>query len=186
MADADNVLINDRACVQFFGDVVTGRTNQFYAALSRLMVRARTGKRRQKAVVNIDDLANVLVTDAWRQNLHISCEHDGVGFVLFDNGGDTGEMFGLVVFIHGDMEKRNTVPFNHRAQIIVVGYHTGNVTFQLAAVPTVQQVGQTMALLTGHEDDFLRLATVADLPVHREFFGDGCKGFAQPIQAERQ
>ena len=41
MTDADDVLINDRTGIQLLGYIMTGRTNQFYATLCRLMVGFR-------------------------------------------------------------------------------------------------------------------------------------------------
>ena len=55
VVDADDVLLNDRAGIEFAGDVMAGRTNLFGAAFISLVLRLGTGKAREEGVVNVDD-----------------------------------------------------------------------------------------------------------------------------------
>ena len=53
MANARNVLIDDGAGIEILCHIVTGRSNQFYSTLRRLMVRASARKSWQKTVMNV-------------------------------------------------------------------------------------------------------------------------------------
>src|SRR4029077_12710169 len=48
VGDADNVLLNDGAVVEHFGDVVAGGADQLYTAFERLMIGAGAHERGQE------------------------------------------------------------------------------------------------------------------------------------------
>src|ERR1700730_8159025 len=54
MADALDVLVDDRALVEVSGDVMRGGADQLDAALMRLMVGTRALEARQERVVDVD------------------------------------------------------------------------------------------------------------------------------------
>src|SRR2546425_9069199 len=54
MADALDVLIDDRALIEIAGDVMRGGADQLHATLVRLVIRPRALKTRQKRVMDID------------------------------------------------------------------------------------------------------------------------------------
>src|SRR6202012_851820 len=54
MADALDVLVDDRALVEVAGDVMRGGTDQLDAALMRLMIGPRTLEARQERVMDVD------------------------------------------------------------------------------------------------------------------------------------
>src|ERR1051325_536980 len=51
----DNLLDDTRSLIQPFGDKVRSGADDLYAALKRLVVRARAGKRREEGMMNVDD-----------------------------------------------------------------------------------------------------------------------------------
>src|SRR6266481_8263664 len=55
VTDPDDVLFNDWAVVQSLRNVMARCANELDAPVVRLVVRARSNKRRQKRVVNVDD-----------------------------------------------------------------------------------------------------------------------------------
>ena len=55
VADPTDVLLDDGALVELFGDIVRRRADDFDAALEGLMIRARADERRQERVMNVDD-----------------------------------------------------------------------------------------------------------------------------------
>src|ERR1700686_2745199 len=73
--DADDVLFDDRAVVQDFGNVVAGCPDQLYAALKGLMIRACAHKCRQERVVNVDDALRIAVDEVVGENLHVTGEN---------------------------------------------------------------------------------------------------------------
>src|ERR1700704_3977173 len=54
VADALDVLVDDRTLIERAGDVVRGGADQFDAALMRLMVRPRALEARQKRMMDVD------------------------------------------------------------------------------------------------------------------------------------
>src|ERR1700738_3520024 len=54
MADALDVLVDDRALIEVAGDVMRGSTDQLDAALKRLVIGPRALETRQERVVDVD------------------------------------------------------------------------------------------------------------------------------------
>src|SRR5882762_8628930 len=81
MANSHNVLFDDGPVVQLFRDVVARSANELDAPVIRLVVGARSDKRRQKRVVNvyysISIMYNYLLTD----DLHVPGQHDQIDLV---------------------------------------------------------------------------------------------------------
>ena len=67
MRNADDVLLDDRSVVENFGDVVAGGADQLHAALERLLVRLAPDERRQKRVVDVDDVVRRVLADEFRR-----------------------------------------------------------------------------------------------------------------------
>src|SRR5579875_3027349 len=60
MVHPDDLLLDDRALVEFGGDVVRGRADQLHPVLIRLVVGPRALEAGQEAVVDVDDAAGQL------------------------------------------------------------------------------------------------------------------------------
>src|SRR5690554_7139714 len=80
MADANNVLLDDRAFIKILGYVVAGSSNQLHTTAVSLVVWPGTSERRQEAVVDIDHLARILFTKGSRQDLHVTGQNHHIGF----------------------------------------------------------------------------------------------------------
>ena len=78
VADARDVLLDDRAGVELLGDVVRGRADDLHAAVARLAVRVGAGERRQERVVDVDHRRADRARKSPRQDLHVAREHDEV------------------------------------------------------------------------------------------------------------
>ncbi|MCY1422496.1 hypothetical protein D9M71_381800 [compost metagenome] len=186
MADADHVLLDDRAGIQLFGDVVAGSTNQLDPTQRSLVVRLGANERRQEAMVDVDHLLGVFLAQLRRQDLHVARQHHHVGTVLLDQARHFGKGRLLVLRVDRDMEERDAVPLDHAAQVIVVGDHAGNIAIEFLGVPAVQQVSQAVGLTAGHQHHALLLVGIGDTPDHRELFGDRRERFAERLDAEWQ
>ena len=131
-------------------------------------------------------LMRVFPAQLRRQDLHVTRQHNNVGFMVFDQTRDFGERRLFVFGINRHMVIRDAVPFDHAAQVLVVGNHAGDFAVQFIAVPAVQQVCQAVGFPTGHQHDAFFLRGVGNAPVHRKLFGDGRKGFTETFEVERQ
>ncbi|MCY1430421.1 hypothetical protein D9M71_463700 [compost metagenome] len=141
---------------------------------------------RQEAVMNIDDLMGVLFAELRRQDLHVARQHDHIGLMVLDQARDFAECRLLVLRVDRYVVVRDAMPFDHAAQVIVVGNNAGDLAVEFIAVPTVQQIGKAMGLATGHQDHAFFLVGIGDTPDHGEFFGNRFESLTKLLDAKRQ
>ena len=91
LSDACDVLVDDGAFVELFGDVVAGRADQFDASCEGGVVGLRSGEGGQEGVVDVDDPQGVGLDEARREDLHVAGEDDEVDLVR----GEEVEVFRL-------------------------------------------------------------------------------------------
>src|SRR6476661_10368506 len=72
VADALDVLIDDRALIEIAGDVMRGGADQLDAALMRLVVGARALEARQERVVDVDAAPRQSCGHLVREDLHVA------------------------------------------------------------------------------------------------------------------
>src|SRR5580698_7519135 len=79
MADALDVLIDDRSLVEIAGNVMRSSADQFDAAFMRLMIGPRPFEARQEGMMDVDAAPRKLRRHLIRYNLHVAREHDEIG-----------------------------------------------------------------------------------------------------------
>src|SRR5712675_2396135 len=79
MADALDVLVDDRALIEVARDVMRGGADQFDAALMRLVVGPRALEPWQERVVNVDAAPRQLCRHLIRKYLHVTRQHHEIG-----------------------------------------------------------------------------------------------------------
>ena len=79
MADALDVLVDDRALIERAGDVMRGGADQFDAALMRLVIGPRALEARQERVMDVDAAPGQLRRHLVRQDLHVARQHHEIG-----------------------------------------------------------------------------------------------------------
>src|SRR3984893_2590021 len=79
VADALDVLVDDRALIEGTGDVMRGGADQFDAALMRLMVRPRAFEAGQERVMDVDAAPRQLRRYCVREDLHVARQHHEIG-----------------------------------------------------------------------------------------------------------
>src|SRR5690606_21986843 len=155
VAYTHHVLFDNRTGIQLLGNIVTSCPYEFHSAGRGLMIRPGTNKGRQEAVVNIDYPTGIFFTETCGQYLHIARQYNTIGLLFIYQSNDFVVGMCLVNGINWDMMDRNTLPLHHTAKIIMIGDYAGNLTVQLAAVESVQQISQAIELATGQLYDFL-------------------------------
>lgn len=83
MGDADNILLNNRAIIEYFGHIVAGGADELYPARERLMVGFGAYEGRQERVMDIDNSVLVLLHKFAAQDLHEARQHEEIGADLF-------------------------------------------------------------------------------------------------------
>ena len=76
VGDADDVLLDDGACVEFGGHVVAGGTDDLHAALPCLVVGFGTDEGGEERVVDVDDVVGVGLNHLLRNHLHVAGKDD--------------------------------------------------------------------------------------------------------------
>src|SRR6185312_3384014 len=84
MADALDVLVDDRPFVEIAGDVMRGGPDQFDAALMRLMIWPRALEARKKRMVDVDAAARKFCRHLVGQDLHVARKHDEIALGFAD------------------------------------------------------------------------------------------------------
>ena len=84
MADALDVLVDDRAFVERAGDVMRGGADQFDAAFMRLVIGPRALEARQERMMDIDAAPRQPRRHLVRQDLHVARQHHEIGLGLAD------------------------------------------------------------------------------------------------------
>ena len=82
MADALDVLVDDRALVEVARDIMRGGADQLDAALVRLVVGPRALEARQERVVDVDAAPGQLCRHLVRQDLHVARQHHEIGLAV--------------------------------------------------------------------------------------------------------
>ncbi|MCY1437948.1 hypothetical protein D9M71_541290 [compost metagenome] len=106
--------------------------------------------------------------------------------MLLDQARDFHEGRLLVLRVDRYMVERDAMPFDHAAQVVVVGNDARDFAVEFIRVPAVQQIGKAMGLATGHQYHAFFLVGVSDTPDHGELLGNRFKCLAKLLDAERQ
>ena len=135
--------------------------------------------------MNVDHLAGVFGAQVWRQDLHVARQYHDFSIMLFNQTRNLGKRRLFVLGVNRYMVVRNTVPLDHAAQVIVVGYDARDFTIQFVAVPAVQQIRQAVRFATGHQYNAFLLRRVCNAPHHRKLFGDWRKCLTKGLYSKR-
>ena len=148
MADGNGGLLNDRAVIQIFGDVVGCSTDELDPTVPGPVVRLSALERWQKRMVDVDHLGETL-EEITAQHLHVFGQHRKFNLVLFKHLQDPLLRFRFGVPTDGNTNKRNLKGCTQGFQIRMVGDDQGNLHRQLPALNPPEQVLQAVALLAG-------------------------------------
>lgn len=78
LGDAGDVLLDDGAFVEDFGDVMAGSSNQLDSAGEGGVIGAGSGEGGEKRVVHVDDALGVSANELRRQDLHVTSQDEDV------------------------------------------------------------------------------------------------------------
>ena len=144
VGDADDVLLDDGAFVQFRRDVMAGGTDDFDTAVMGGVVGPGSGKGGEEAVVDVDDPVWPGSADVIGEDLHVAGEDDGFDLMFFQKGQLPG--FGLRFVFLGDRDdvKGNAEALGSGAQGVVVGDDEGDVCLQLPGLMPAEEIVEAM------------------------------------------
>ena len=84
VADAADVLLDDRTFVEVGGDEVGGRADDLHAPRMGLVIGLGALETRQEAVVDVDAAAGQLGREVVREDLHVAGQHSQIGAGLLN------------------------------------------------------------------------------------------------------
>ncbi len=188
MLDPGHLLLDDRALVQFGGDVVRGRPDHLHAVLVRLLVRPGAAEAGQERVVDVDDPAGQLRADLRGHDPHVPGQHHRVDAVRGDQVEQPPLRLGPVCRIRADRDvlERHPVPRREPGEVGMVPDDQRHVDGQRLRLPAVQQVVEAVSL-PGHHDQHARPdGQIMQVPVHAELVRDGREPGAQGREVRRR
>ncbi len=144
VGDAHDILLDDGAVVEDFGDVVAGGADELDAALEGLVVRARANEGRQKRMMDVDDALRIAADEIVGKNLHVTGEHQEISLAVFDQRMDLFFGLSLIFFGDGNDTVRNLVKLGNGLVVGVVGNDQRDVAGEFAALVTVEKIDETV------------------------------------------
>ena len=181
VVDADNVLLDNRTLIQIAGDEVRGGTDNLDTTVVGLVVRLGALKRRQEAVVNVDDTARHSLAQGGGEDLHVAGQDDEVDVVLFDELQDAGLLLLLGILADRQVDEGDVVGGREGGKVRVVGYDEGDIDGELAGRGTEEEVVEAVTDLGDHDQDAGLLGGGDELEVHGEGLGRGLEGLTQLV-----
>ncbi len=158
VTDVGRGLLDDRAVVEIFGDVVGRGTDQLHPPLPSTVVRLRPLEGRQKRVVNIDHRGET-AEEIGTEHLHVLGQHGQFDAVLLQQRQHAGLGLGLGGGRHRHASKGHAELLAEGFQVGVVRHHERHLHGQFTTASTPKQIQQAMALLAGedrHPRQFIR------------------------------
>src|SRR5579859_2154874 len=141
-----NILRNNRSLVKFVSYIMGSGPNQLYSALKCFLIGICANERRQKTMMNVNDLASILFDKERLQYLHITSKHQEI-YLSPQKVEHTHLIFSALFFAHGKVVVGNTVHLSKRLQVMVITDNEGNIHRQFAAFPAPEQVCKAMVEL---------------------------------------
>src|ERR1051325_10071050 len=126
VADALNILLDDRTFIQVGGSIVRGSADQFDPPRVRLMVRLRSDKSRQEGMMDIDNAVRITIHDLLTQYLHVSRQHNDFDAMLRQQLQFLLLLQSLGLRRNGEYRERNAVTLNRGGKLGVIAdydYH---------------------------------------------------------------
>src|SRR6266576_874496 len=172
VGDSYDVLLNDGAIVEYFGNIVAGGSDQFHPALERLVIGLRADECRQEGVVDVDDAMREARDEFVRQYLHVPRQHGEVSIMLADERDLLLFRFALVLFGYGNDEERNLIKVRERLIVGVVRNDQRDIAVQFPDFVAIQQIDRAMVVLRNQDCHLLALAGLRQTPIHVELLGN--------------
>lgn len=164
--DSSDVLLDNRTCIEFGGDVVACCADKFYAAFVGLVVGLGADESRKERVVDVDDAVGIARNEVFREHLHISSQDDEVDVVAFEQFEFFGFLFGFVVFSDGYNFERNVELFAYNREVGVVADDKRNFDVPFAGGVACQQVVDAVRHLRDEDSHALNAFGKADVERH--------------------
>src|SRR5208283_3413500 len=173
--DPGYTLLDDRAIIQYFRDVVSGGANQFYAALVSLVMRLCAHEGGQERVVNVDDGLRELHDEVGGKHLHVAGKDHDVDVVSMQQFQLLCFGLRLVLFGDGNVMEGDTVKIGVAFRVQMAADDQRKIALEFSAALAIQQIHQPVIKL-GNEDGHPR-AVIAqgDAPVHAELVRNRAK-----------
>src|SRR5436305_8768939 len=143
MIAVDDILSNDWPFVQVFCNIMSRRADDLDTTLEGLLVRTCSDKRREKAVMDIDNLVRVGVHKAGFQYLHIAGKHEEI-YVVSEEIEHTQLIVVALVFADRKVVVRNMVALSNGLQVWMIAENTRDFHSQFPAVPTPEQIREAV------------------------------------------
>ena len=186
VADAGDILLDDRAFVELFGDVVGGGADDLDATRVGGVVGLGAGEGGEEGVVDVDHLFAPALDDPGAEHLHVAGENDEI-----DPGGAEQ---GILLFLrllfgvagHRDAVEGQTIAFCGVAEVFAVGDDQRHLGLPFAAFNPAHDVEEAVRIAGDEESDAGRGAGEAQLPIHLHVFGEVAEGIVDGLARQQE
>lgn len=169
----DDLLDEDGAFVELFGDEVCGGADDFDAALEGLVVGAGADEGGEEGVMDVDELAGKAVDEVRAQDAHVFGEHDEVRAVGEDGFEEAGFVLIAGEAVVGDVMEGEVEAADQGCEGVVVADDREELGVQFGVGVADEDVRQAMVFAGGEDDDAFGFeAGQLDLGVRGEQIAD--------------
>ncbi len=137
-------------------------------------------------MVNIDDPSGEFRAERFRDDLHVTREHDEIGTRLAQSPGHRCERRGFVLRRHRHVQELEAFALDHVAEVGVIRNDERNVEHELAGAPAPEQVREAVAEFRHHENDAHFFRRIAQRPIGTQLRGERLECGAQRRHAFAQ
>jgi len=170
-----DVLKNDGALIELFGDEVGGAAGDAGAGFEGLAVGGSAGEEGKEGWVNVDDAGGEGVDDFGGEDLHVAGEDDDVGLEFAEAFEESGHVGGFLVG-RGAREifKRDVGGFGEVFEGGVVGEDGDDLTVEFGGGGKFEECFEAVRFFAGEDDDAFGawLALQSDFDFHVNFFAE--------------
>lgn len=145
MLHTGDLLIDDRAGVEFGGDVMATRADEFYSTLMGLAVGMRAGKGGKERMMDVDHAPNPPLAQLGRDDLHEAGQHGHLSAPLVELAFDGRESGGALTRLEWHMDEGKPFALRRGFEIAVVTDDSHEVHIEVARTPPPKEVGEAVA-----------------------------------------
>src|SRR3954447_17434892 len=153
MVDGEDVLANDGAVIEFFGNEMGGGADDFHAPGKGLLIRFGADEGRQEGMVDVDHAIDVALHESAAEHAHVFREHDVIRSIAVEDGGESCLVFRAGFSHVADLLERDSKLTNDGFEAVIIAEHGEHFGAEFAIGMAHKQFRQAMMLFGGEDND---------------------------------
>ena len=184
MEDTLDFLLDDRARIEIWGDVVAGGSNEFHTTVVRLAVGIGSDEGGEERMVDVDEFSGKFFTKPIGEDLHKAGENAELDVFISKDLGDGLEACVFLITIHIDVVEGDVFLFCNVLAVVSVADDGGDIQGKVAFAGTPEDFIEAMAGLC-NEDGCTELeGRAAKVPVSLERLAEDVEAADEGFEAD--